>query len=295
MSVHNRNFRLYEFSTDAKNKGVSALAKKGAKKVITEEQRREDVIGSRLMALLIVSIVYIFILMGIHNTITGITNILTGFTVIKVMFYVSIGLLVLSAIFFAVRRVKKVDESLKVFTGTNVFATFIVFCVASFFIYKFDVHAIKFMYVLIPVWFLIYMIYKLYMREFFTLSLSCAVGGIGLYGMYRLCHGAAGGLFSASGVANIIMLIVMVLLSVLVCVLCVNAKKNNGRLSKSEKAIHLAAVNAKYQPLFVAPIIVVVCLIVSIFFSKALLFGMFALIAYWFVMFIYYTYTMMKK
>ncbi|MBQ3379310.1 MAG: hypothetical protein IJG50_05515 [Clostridia bacterium] len=276
------------------------MARRGEKKIIVEDekQRKENVIGSRLLALLALSVAYIFILMFLYNSITGITNIVMGFAAIKVIFYVSAALLAASLVFFIVRRVRKTDEEYKIVTGGNALATFIVFFAASALIYKYDVSAIKVMYVVIPVWFLIYMIYKLYMREFFTVSLTTAIGGALLYFMYRLSFAAAGvdGSFSSALKSfETGFLIIFIALAVIECVIIALSKKNQGRLTKSKTSKHIASQNASYPPLFIAPAIFAACLIVSLFYSQILFYGIFVLAGFWFIMFIYYTYVMMKK
>ncbi|MBR2743012.1 MAG: hypothetical protein IKD89_05415 [Clostridia bacterium] len=276
------------------------MARRSEKKIIVEDekQRKDNVIGSRLLALLALSVAYIFILMFLYNSITGLTNIVLGFTAIKVIFYVSIGLLAASLVFFIVRRVRKTDEEYKVVTGGNTLATFIVFFAASALIYKYDVAAIKLMYVVIPVWFLIYMIYKLYVREFFTVSLTAAIGSALLFFMYKLgfvSAGVEGSLLSAVKPFEIGFLIIFIALVVLECIVIAMSKKNQGRLTKSKTSKHIASMNAEYPPLFIAPAIFAACLIVSLFYSQILFYGMFVLAGFWFIMFIYYTYVMMKK
>ena len=276
------------------------MAKKHERKPVVEDEktRRDNVIGSRLLALLALSVLYIFILMFLYNSITGITNIVMGFTAIKVIFYVSIALLAASAVFFIVRRAKKTDEQFKIVTGGNALATFIVFFAASALILKYDVAAIKLMYVVIPVWFLIYMIYKLYVREFFTVSLTAAIGGGLLYFMYRLSFATAGvdGSFSSALKSfEIGFFVIFIVLAVLECIMIALAKKNDGHLTKSKTSKRIASPNAQYAPLFIAPAIFVACLVVSLFYSQILFYGIFVLAGFWFIMFIYYTYVMMKK
>ena len=73
------------------------------------------------------------------------------------------------------------------------------------------------------------------------------------------------------------------------------AKKNDGHLTKSKTSKRIASPNAQYAPLFIAPAIFVACLVVSLFYSQILFYGIFVLAGFWFIMFIYYTYVMMKK
>ncbi len=258
---------------------------------------KDEVAGSRLLVLLCVSIAYIFLLMFLHNAITGITHIVLAFAALKVIFFVSIGLLVLAIIFFIVRRSKKVDEELKVFTSTNVLATFIVFLLASALVYKYDVSAIKLLYVAIPVWFIIYMIYKMYIRDFFTVTLSCTIGIAVLFFMYHVsltATGVTGSFFSTFKPAQPVLIILFVLIAALFCFLAAKAKKNKGFLFKDDK-IKIAAANANYVPIYIAPAITAVLLLVSFAYSQVLFYGIFLLAAFWLIMFIYYTYSMMKK
>lgn len=273
------------------------MAKK-REKITSKQTKHEDILGSRLLLLLTISVVYIFMLMFIYNAITGVSHILAGFTAIKVIFFVSIGLLAASIIFFAIRKAKKVNEEIKIITGANTLATGIVFFLASALIFKLDVAAIKFMFVAVPVWFIIYMVFKLYMREFFTVTLTCAIGAGLSFFMYHLSLASAGVSGSTTSMlkpAQWVFFAVIVILSVLVCVFAVKSKGFHGKIAKSDKALRIASANPQWQPLLIAPIILVISLIISIFYPMMLFYAMFILAAFWVVMFVYYTYSMIKK
>ena len=264
----------------------------------------KDVAGSKLLVLLIMSFAYIFVLMFLYKYIADTKTILTGFLGIQIQFYVSIAFLAAAIVFFIIRVIKKTDEKLKVITKGNTLLTAIVFFIASALIFKYDVYAIKIMYVVIPVWFVLYLIYTSYVREFFFISLSSVFGSIVLYlvdkvvSYHTASKSIAGSLTYILGVLNslyIPVIIVFLVIGVLFLLAVKKAQDNKGVLKLGKKEFVIASSHSRWLLMYIGIAIPMVFLIASFFYSQILIYGIYTIGVYFACMIVYYTYKLMNK
>lgn len=264
----------------------------------------KDVASSKLLVLLIMSFAYIFILMFLYKYIVNTQTILTGFLGIKIQFYTSIVLLAASIVYFIVQKNKKIDEKLKVITSKNILVTAVVFFIASSLIFKYDVNAIKLMYAVVPAWFVLYLIYTSYVRDFFFISVGCVIGSGILFLADKILSTvvvnkiAAGSLTYILGALNSVyipLVIIFLFIGVVFLLAIKMAQKNRGNVKVGKNIIKIASSHAKWSLMYITIIIPMVCLIISTFYSQIALYGIYIIGAYFVCMFVYYTYKLMNK
>jgi hypothetical protein len=236
--------------------------------------------------------------MAVYNAIVNITDILLGFLCVKVTFYISLACLAFGLVYFIARRAQRKDEKSKAVNANNILIASAVFFLASSLIYKTDVEGIKIMYCAIPAWFLLYLIYSLYLREFFVISVSCATGAVALFLLHKINFTAkeiSVSLFSQVSRVSLSLVIALTALSVLLCVVVVMARKNHGKLKLYKWEIKLASGGANYLLCRAGALLPLAGLVISIIFAPAAIYMFYLLLAYFFCMFVYYTCQLMKK
>ena len=181
-----------------------------------------------------------------------------------------------------------IDVSRRIMTGQNIacFFTAVLFC-CVFIVAADPVAAIRTLYIIIPGSAVLYLIRAIYVREFFVISLICAFGALILWGASKILASGHVFLFPFS--------IAFGLLCVLALFIAMRqARRDGGVCTFGSVSIVLMDKHSEYGTSYFTLAVLSVLLLVSLF-VKALLitYFSFALLAYLFIMAVYYTLKLM--
>lgn len=148
--------------------------------------------------------------------------------------------------------------------------------------------AVRVLYVAVPAAAVLYMIFLVYQREFFIISLVSACGGFACWALSRLYAGSA-----TAGTARRFA-VVCLALTVLIALFFILVRKNGGILKFGGAGAAILHANASYRFIFVTCAAVALALAGALIFgSLAAYYAMFILFGYLFVMAVYYTVKLM--
>jgi len=148
--------------------------------------QEKDLIGNKILCLLTICFVSALVLMFIYRVFNNVTYILEMYTALKVM----AGIGAAGVLYFGYRMIRnkaeKIDESKKLINAKNLLKFFAAFLISVLAILRFDSRAIYFLYVALPVYAGLYLIFHTYPREFYLFSQGSVVAFAALYVFYRV-------------------------------------------------------------------------------------------------------------
>lgn len=152
--------------------------------------------------------------------------------------------------------------------------------------YWFNATGVQFLCGVIPVVAVMALVYYLYQREFFTVTVLSAVGILGLWIIRKGAGSHAVLIYSYVVAAAVVMLLAALLFRML--------QKNGGTLVRGERKFHIFPSGANYGMLYLSCGVVAAVLIAACFLGTAVAYYLiFALVAWLFVMAVYYTVKLM--
>lgn len=166
---------------------------------------------------------------------------------------------------------------------TGVFASVLVISVTTF---RFFATGVQFLCWLVPAVAVLGLVYYLYQREFFTITVLSGLGILGLW-IFRRSNG--GHLSTIYGYAAAVAVVL-----VLTILLCRSAQRSQGMLTRGTKKFRLFHKNANYGMIYLTSGIVAAALAVGLLMGMAAAYYLiFVLVAWLFVMAVYYTVRLM--
>lgn len=152
----------------------------------TEKRKinRNDVISNKLLLVLICSFSGMFTLLYLDKSLTRLSTMFITISVINILMYVFAAAAVLFAVFsIAADREKYEDRTI---TPYLLFAFSFVLALSCFAINFMYVDAIKLLYVVVPALTVLYLIFHIYQRRFFTSALITLFSGFSCWAIYKL-------------------------------------------------------------------------------------------------------------
>lgn len=146
--------------------------------------------------------------------------------------------------------------------------------------------AVELLYILVPAMAVLALVYYLYQREFFF---SACASGVGLLGLWLVrknsgAHNLVVILYTALGVVSLLAILLLVL----------NLKKNQGILTIKGNQLPILSKQCNYLPVFLSCAISLLALTAGLLLGSAAAFYLlFVLLAWLFVLLVYYTVKMM--
>lgn len=174
---------------------------------------------------------------------------LYGYRAVKVMipvlavFAVLIGVCV--AIIYVLSKKKGKDLSNWPMSLPEIIGVVVAFLIALWAISEYHLNAVKACYIIIPVAYILFLVYFIYEFDFFVLAGSMIMSFLAVYGMYRLLNYPA---FQGS-LTGLVIAIDAVFAVALALAIYLKIKK--GRLTIGSKSIVVFPENTRYTPLFV--------------------------------------------
>lgn len=166
------------------------------------------------------------------------------------------------------------------------FGAFLIALVISVVTYRFYSTGVQFLCGAVPAAAVLALVYYLYQREFFAVTVLSALGLLGLW-LFRRVGGAHQPLLYAY-------LVVLAVILVAAVLLCRSASAHGGSLTLGGKKLQLFAHNTSYGMVYLT------CAVVAVAVAAALVLGtsaayylIFALVAWLFIMAVYYTVKLM--
>lgn len=146
--------------------------------------------------------------------------------------------------------------------------------------------AVELLYILVPAMAVLALVYYLYQREFFFSACGTGVGLLGLW-LVRKNSGNHDLLVTLYTVVGAVILLAILLLAL-------NLKKNQGNLAIGGKQLSILSKNSNYLPIFLSCAIGLLALTAGLLLgSTAAFYLLFVLLAWLFVLLVYYTVKMM--
>ncbi|NCB62223.1 MAG: hypothetical protein EOM52_01215 [Clostridia bacterium] len=252
-------------------------------------QRQEDAVLNRVLiwfgAAVVVELLMLLLNRYFINYTTNSSEITLAATLSKILPIAAIAALVLCVVcgiwFWNARKSGK-KAGLPMVLTLVFAALFVCFGVT----YQFRAVGVQLLCGAVPVVAVMALVYYLYQKEFFAVTVLSAIGILGLWIIRKANGGHAPVVYGFVAVAAVVMLLAALGVR--------NLQKNGGMLVRGEKKIHVFSRNANYGMLYltcgiVAAVLIAACLLGTTV-AYYLIFG---LVAWLFVMAVYYTVKLM--
>ena len=246
-----------------------------------EDPRKSDYITNKVLLVFSGCLLGVLGLMFLSNVLGYSTNYEVGLQAIKVLRVVGLVAVVAGLLFMLRERKRGFDMTYRVMKGSTLAvlgaALFVVFLIVD----RNPLSSIKLMYIVLPAFAFMYLIYHSYQPEFFMISLDCSIAA----GAVLLGNTVRGSAY------KIPMLVAAVVLMVAQIIGTAKVRSDFGRLrlSKKHKYVFEFSNNA-YLMMFLTPVVMSVVAAIGILMGGRLqLASMIAAGAYFFVTAVYYT------
>lgn len=254
-----------------------------------ERAKKEDVVLNRILIWFGAAVVAEFVLLWLgryysHYTTAPESIALAAFLrdFFEIFRWVALGLFVAGVVWLVL--VRRGGKRGMIPMGASIL--FGVVCAMSFIIYQFSDTGIQFLCRAVLGVTVLALIFYLYQKEFFCATLVTAAG---ILGMWVLRKAGGGHLVLVYGY-----LAVVAVLLVLLVLLCRSMQKSGGVWKWKDKELRLFSKNAGFGLVYLTCALVAVALIVALAAGSAVAYYlMFALVAWVFVMAVYYTVKLM--
>ncbi|MDD6799722.1 MAG: hypothetical protein PUE85_04815 [Firmicutes bacterium] len=247
------------------------------------DEKTEELLVNRLMLLFVAAIVAVVALLAIKkNGMFAMASFIMN--VLPWAILISGLLLAGAAALFIYRRVKHIDDSMKVFSsGVLLFVAAMLFLLFS--TYEFvnrtsDGFSVTIAAIIIVT--ALCFIFSFYSRDFFRYSLFTAVGA-------ALLYYSRGSVDFASGASRAVVTVLAALLAAAVIVFMLVLRSNGGKISLGGKTITVMARNHKYYPFFIGAGSLLCALAFSAICSSLSIYALFAFAAVYLIIAIIYT------
>ena len=150
----------------------------------TKEQK--DLVSNKLMLLLTVCFMAMLALTFIHRAIDGLSTMTMIYTLLRLLAILGVLMIIASVIYMVKCKREQRDESEKTITSRGLFIFSVLFMLSMLSVLLFHINAVKFLYVLLPMYAGLYLVYQTYPQEFFLIGAHSCVYGILFYVLSRL-------------------------------------------------------------------------------------------------------------
>lgn len=252
------------------------------------QEAAQDYVTNKLLSVFTVAFVLIIGIMYYSRMMHRIDTMVSAMESVKIVSIVLLALTVVAAVVAIIEKIRGKVQKYKLLTAKHIafvlgFATLCFGALAL----AFAENTVNFLYVVIPTVTVLFIVYHTYPRDFFAISLISAFGAIGVW----LTGTAISGGMGASKLWLIIGVIAAVLAILVVATIVVQA--NGGKLSRKCKCSFFGE-DAKYALIYLTIAIIVALLIATwVMVGAATYYFLFALLAYFVVVGIYYTLKML--
>ncbi len=253
-------------------------------------QRREDYLTNRVLAVFTFAFVLILGLMAAYRTYSRIE---TMFATQKVL-YVLGGVFAAGTVAGILWEIFGKKREYKVICGKNVALACAIVSVCAFCCAVFTSGGVRMMYVFVPVASALILVYLLYPRDFFLMSLVCACGAVLLWYLSRsIADGFVVGRFFRFNFAIIGLIAAFVLLVAYVCAMKLVEKKN-GIIKVGTKTFELMPKTTKYLLSYITAGVTAACLLIGFICGATVAYYLvFLMVAYLLILAVYYTVKML--
>ncbi len=153
-----------------------------------QPDKKNDYITNKVLAVFTVCLVGVLFLMFLNNMLSS-TKAMMGIRILNGGKWVGAILAFLGAVLIWRENKQKADVANKLLRGRTIALFGIVLFLMFQFLYRYADSAFKALYVALPAFAFLYLIYHSYQREFFVLSMDCAAGAAGAYLVNTLAFG----------------------------------------------------------------------------------------------------------
>jgi len=248
----------------------------------------QDYVTNKLLSVFTVAFVLIIGIMYFSRMMHRIDTMVSAMESVKILSIVLLVLTIVATVVAIIEKVKGKVHKYKLLTAKHI-AIVLGFATVCFGVLAmaFAENTINFLYVVIPTVTVLFIVYHTYPRDFFAISVISAFGAIGLW----LSGSAISGGMGASKLWLIIGVMAAVLAILTVATIVIQA--NGGKICRKSKCAFFDE-DAKYGLLYFTIAIIAALLIATWFMvGAATYYFLFALLAYFVVVGIYYTLKML--
>ncbi|MDL2273350.1 hypothetical protein LJC34_02190 [Oscillospiraceae bacterium OttesenSCG-928-G22] len=263
------------------------------RKELSPKKKREEAATNRILLTFLFALILIVGLMLANR---GYRSISTMFATRYILYAVScVGVLGIVYGILRTRTEKKarVDYSMTVLNGPGIVLLSAILAIYGFVGGQFYLDGISWMYVFVPAVAVLLLIFLLYPRDFFYISVICACGG---YLMWYLSGSiGAGGLLRFNPAEwvtrrGIYASILAILALVAAIVVFVRAKRKNGMFEMGKLKLRLLGAGANYLLLFLTVALMALFVVLAMLLGSVFAYYLtFAVFGYLFIAAIYYT------
>ncbi len=253
----------------------------------TVTDRKGDRFTNKILTVFAATLLAIIGLMTVYKAYNRAATMLNTRSALFVL--AGVGVLgIIAGIFMAVRAKRASAHSDRYYFGVDLAGFMAVFALSCLLMAVYHNDAVRVLYFALPVSSVLYLIYQIYQREFFAISMLTSLGGFVCWELSRLYNQPY-----LNRSAELIAVVSLLALGV-AALLFLFIKKSGGALRLGTKRIALMPGRASYLFIFIT------CALIALSIAFAMLFGalaayyaVFILFAYLFVMAVYYTVKLM--
>ena len=249
------------------------------------QDNNSDYVSNKVLTMFLLALIGVFMLMVVYRLLSHGSTFMYGLYIVKGFLAAGVAAVVYGIIRYPIERKNKQGGQKKIISNANiiVIGLILIFSALSLLNYDFTV-SIKLLYILLPAFALLYLVFQTYPREFFSISVICATGAPFIW---MLSHALTG---DVAGKQPIYIIAAGLALMGLELLIVLKASKSRGTISLFHKKLALLSQGANLLPVFMAGFLVVVSLALSYLFGAVFAFYcMFAVFAYLFVTAVFYT------
>lgn len=253
-------------------------------KKVSQEVAQQDYVTNKLLSAFTIAFIMIIGVMYFSRMMHRIDTYVTAMDGVKALSIILLALTVVFAIIAIVQKIKGKEQKYKLMTPKHL-AVVLGFATACFgaLALAFSENTVSLLYIVIPTVTVLFIVYNVYPRDFFAISLISAFGAIGLW----LTGSAISGGMGASKLWLIIGVVLAVLAVLIVATIVVQA--NGGKLCRKSTCKYFDK-DAKYYLIYITFALIIALLAATWFMvGAATYYFLFVLLAYFVVVGIYYT------
>lgn len=253
------------------------------------QRNDNDYISNKVLTMFLLALIGVFLLMLIYRFLTHGHSFIYGFYLVKGVLAAGILAIAFGTVKYVLEQKNGKNVRRRMITSANiiVIGLVLVFSAVSLLYYDFTI-SIKMLYILLPTISVLYMIFKSYPREFFSISVICATGAPFLWLLSRALTE------NGTGRKSIYIIVAGLALMGIELIIVLNASKNKGHIDVFRRRLFLLSQGANLFPVLLSSVIVVLSLALSFAFGAMFAFYcMFAVFVYLFIAAVFYTVKLM--
>jgi len=259
------------------------MAKTNAQKRASKAERRkqQDALTFRITLVVIAAFVFVFAVKVLENMFNAASTSWATFHFFCVVGIIGAALIVLGIFLLIVNIVRrgKIGSA-----PLQCIVAGIILGYTGYTIYTMGVHGFRLITFLYPVCAVLFLVYYIFQKEFFLISLMTAASAFLLYGISH----------TLSGTTATILICLLAAVCVVIALLCQPIRRKDGMLTTRKEGIRVFGPKAIYTPVYIScAVVIVVSLVGMLVGSLVAYILMFVMIAYFIAMAVYYAIKML--